>query len=380
LSIDLTVSSDELRDDALTWRDLWMFAAVTLAVRLVYVLITARAAHLSFYGYAAYGDGHSYLDYARFILGQLHSLDPYDARLFPGFPALIALLHLAGVPLSVAALGLTWVSAAIATPAAAALFRSRRVAWAMVFLPPDYLLITSVASTEGPMLALTLLGLLMAVRGKQWGGAELAGVLLGLAGVVRPMACFAVLGYFVYAHVVGAGRKPVRGWIVGLVAAGVVGLAMLGLRHLFGDAMHGAKAYAGDAYRGNLFTWPFGSLIMTPRRTHVPLLKVALVWAHVLINFLAIAILIWRLRARSRARPLDSLALPWLGGLTAFNLCVGDVWGFQCFARFLTPALPALFDGLGRLLPRRWIGALAFGLPSFALALLFFIRRLHGGV
>ena len=358
-------------DDRPTRRDLWLMALAAIVVRLLFVVVTARARHLSLPEYASVGDGHSYLDYARLIGGERKSLDPGDERLFPGFPALIALLHLAKIPLWIAALGLTWLTAGISAAAGAELFRSRRVGWALVFLIPDYVLITAVASTEGPVLALTLLGLLVASRGRGAMSVVIAGLVLGVAGVVRPMACFAVIGYGVYALTLG---QPKRALAVGLASLLVVSLALLGMHHLFGDALVGTKAYARDAYHGQLFSWPFASILMTPRRSHVPLLKVGLVWGHVLLALTACALLAHRAFS-VRREPLDWLSLPWLTGLVIFNLCVGDVWGFQCFARFLVPALPALFEGVKRFLPRRIATVLLLGGVSFALALVSFVRR-----
>jgi hypothetical protein len=335
------------------------------------VAITSHIRHLSLPEYAAVGDGHSYLDYARLIGGERKTLEPGDVRLFPGLPALLALIHLTTVPLWAAALGITWLSAGIIAAAGAHLFHSRVVGWALVFLIPDYVLITSVASTEGPMLALTILGLLFATRGKRTASVITAGLLLGAACVIRPMACFAVLGFAIYSLTI---LKPIRGIGVGIIASICVALAMIGMQLLWGDAFIGAKSYATDAYHGQLFTWPFGSIIMTPLKTSVPILKIALVWAHIILALGACAMLALR-AISSRREPLDWLSLPWLVSLVFFNLCVGDIWGFQCFARFLVPALPALFDAIKPYLPKRVTTALALGAASFGVALISFTRR-----
>src|SRR5205823_3442675 len=99
-------------------------------------------------------------------------------------------LGLAGVPVTIAALGVSWLSSAAAAVLSALLFRDRRIGWAMAIIPPSFLTYSTLAMSEASLLALVALGMYCVVRRD----ALVAGALaLGFAGLVRPVACFAVL-------------------------------------------------------------------------------------------------------------------------------------------------------------------------------------------
>jgi hypothetical protein len=241
----------------------------------------------------------------------------------------------------------------------------------MALVIPDLLLSTGgIQATEGPMLAFSTLGLLCATRGRPIAG----GLLLGIAGVYRPMACFAVLGYACYAL---SRREYRRAVVVPLLAALVVAAAVLALKHLWGDPLKGARAYANDptAYGGELLTWPFKSLLLTPLHQHVARPKLLLVYAHVLLVAVACVLLIRRTIDPARRAPLDLLSLPWLLANTAFVLCVGNVWGFHAFPRFITPAAPAMFHALRSYLPKCRCTWICIGIASFIVAVAIFARR-----
>src|SRR5205814_1928551 len=83
------------------------------------VFATASAVHhIPVATYANKGDGASYIAYAKAMCGDASSLTEYDRRVFPGYPALIALLHLTGLPVPWAALLLDWLGAGVAVVAA----------------------------------------------------------------------------------------------------------------------------------------------------------------------------------------------------------------------------------------------------------------------
>ncbi|MDB5354714.1 MAG: hypothetical protein JWN24_1167 [Phycisphaerales bacterium] len=330
-------------------RELFGIALVAVVLRIALFLLVASRFHVTFDQWALRDDGKSYVHYASALLGDWSQLTDYDRRVFPGYPGLIALLHLCGVPFTVAAVGLDWASAGAVAAMAAMLFRDRRVGWALTCLIPQYFMNSSLAMTEAPLLALSLGGLLLAERTKSVAG----GFLLGLAGLVRPMACFAVLGQMWR----DAALRRMRGAVIVAVVSGAVVLTGIAALHVWsGDAMHGVKVYASDkhTYNGELIAWPFKSLIHESLRPEVSIARICYVWLHVAIVLMAIGSLAMKcLRLGREADPRDTLALPWLAGNTLFVLCVGSYWGFQHFPRFTIPALPALFWAVRAFLPRR---------------------------
>jgi hypothetical protein len=186
-----------------------------------------------------------------------------DWRVFIGYPALIASVAWLGVPMHLAALGLNWVAAAISATLTATLLRDRRLGWAMATLTPSYLAYSTMAMREATLLALTLAGLVIARRHRH----VLGGVVLAAAVLVRPMACFAVLGALF--------QKSRENWrsarTVAIAATSATCLGLLLYHRWSGKALQNIQIYASDkrAYAGQLFTWPFASLITTPLRTGV---------------------------------------------------------------------------------------------------------------
>jgi hypothetical protein len=308
--------------------------------------------HVPLDRYVTKGDTASYVATARAMLGDDGGMTEYDRRVFPGYPAMIAAAGWLGASLPWAALGITWLSAGAAAAGAAALFRDRRIGWAMVALIPHYPINSSMGMTEAPLLALTLGGMLLARHG---GGARAgcSGALLGFAGLVRPVACFGVLGQM-GVDVLRRRWRPAL--VVGAVSGIVVIGGILALHAWTGDVLRGVRVYANNpgAYGGRMFVWPFKSLIFTPLYDpQVSIGRVVYIWAHVVATLAAIAVLARRCLRRP-SDPLDVLSLMWLAGNTLFVLCIGSYWGFQHFPRFIIPAMPALLWALRCALPIRW--------------------------
>ena len=95
---------------------------------------------------------------------------------------------------------------------------------------------------------------------------------------------------------------------------------------------------------------------MTPLTHDVPLWKTAYTWGWVVFSLLSCYLLGRRWWQASQAKTdlgWLPLAAPWAVGNTAFTLCLGGIWGFHEFHRFMLPALPALLLGYQDLLPRR---------------------------
>ena len=346
--------------------ELVAIAAVAILLRVAVFAGATRVAHVPVATYTAEGDTVSYVRQAAAMAGRTRyaDLDEYDRRVFPGYPAMIAVVHAAtGLGFDAAALAVTWACTGVAAVAVAAAVGDARVGWAMTCLLPHYGTNSSLGMGEAPTLACVGLALL-AARGPDgaWDRWRVAGLLLGVAGLVRPMACFAALGVAV-AMDRGHRRRAAMSLLATAAAVVVAGLIVMQL--WTGDALQGAHVYATHpgAYGGHLVGWPFQSLLTTPGREGTPAGRVAYVWAHVAVVLLACFVASRRVWVRRRGGdPRDALMAPWLVGNTLFVLCIGSRWGFAHFPRFTIPAEPALFWTCRAAIPRRplvWVPVVA---------------------
>jgi hypothetical protein len=172
-----------------------------------------------------------------------------------------------------------------------------------------------------------------------------------------------------------AAREVVSGRVLAaaalvLAAGATVAAGLAAVAWRFGDALTSLHGYARH-WGGELFTWPFKALMATPATTPVAAWKVAYVAVHVLAVLAgsAWAVREWRRAATGQRRGVAALATVWLISNTLYVLCIGSVWGFLEFPRFIVPALPALFWTGRDLLPRRPVVWVAVGLASVALSL-----------
>ena len=366
---------------------LWI-AGLAIALRASICVIVCIHSRLSIDQYARLYDGNSYLITAVAMLGDRSQFNDFHGRVFPGFPALIAIVHRGGIPLAITAVGIDWFCAATAAVLAGVLFIDRRVGLAMACLFPHYLMNSALALSEAPLLAFTLAGLLLVHRQRAVRG----GAAIGIAGLIRPMACFALVGSTVAQWVNSPETNPrsrsLRVLLVGAFAGMTFLAGLLLVQHWRGDALANARYYASspNSYDGQLLSWPFHSLLTTPRLRHVPPGRVIYIWAHAVFALVGCGLLVRPfftpgLFARglfvrglfARRMTLDyrdGLAAPWLWCNTLFALCTGSVWGFECFHRFLIPALPALFWALRKALPRKPIGWIAIAITSMVIAVI----------
>jgi hypothetical protein len=381
----ITDSSNQA-DIATPFELIWMGVAA-IALRGLVVLLSAVIYHKQFTWFVNISDGPSFIAYARAMLGEANVLTDYDRRVFIGYPLLIAGAHFLGVPLAWGAYGISWISAGAAAVLAAVLTRSRRLGWAMVCLTPHYVLYSSIAMTESPLLAFDLAGIALALRAiddrlperdhRQWLLPLLGGLVLGFAGVIRPFACFAIGGLIIHAIL---RRKWMAASIVAVISAGVFGGALLGLKLVTGNAFIGVKAYKSrpQGYPDGLFTYPFQSLISQTFHGGVNPLKAIYIWLYVLVNLTALALLARQWFKEHNPNRKTDLYFIWLAGNTAVLLCVGGVWGFHAYHRYSAWALPAELVCFIPILPRRaWIWILVAAV-SVAIAVSSMMRNMVG--
>ena len=347
-----------------TRRELIAAGATAAAIRIVFAVALMLATHTSLHGWAMLRDGESYLRIAAAVRGAMDVPNAFDWRVFPGYPLAIGVLGWTGIPLALVALVLTWGGAGVAAAAGGALFNRRDVAWALAVLLPGYLMYTSIAMSEGLLLGMMTVGLLLATRGR----VVVGGLLLGYAGLIRPVACFAVIAFGIWSlH-----RRELRNAIVcGVTALVVVATGWLAWRGWSHGAAQSVALY-NQAYGNRLLEWPFEALITTPLQSPVPDWKVAYIYSHVLLVLVACTFAIRRLQLAWKRRDargdIGILAATWLLGNTLFAICVGQYWGFHEFHRFIVPALPALYVALEPLMPRRRVWWVAMSVASLAMA------------
>jgi hypothetical protein len=366
-------------------------AVAAVLLRLLICVIVCAHAHLTINNYARLYDGQSYIISAAAMSGDRSEFNDYQGRVFPGFPALIALVHLTGVALPVAAVAIDWSSAAVAAVLAATVFHDRRVGWAMVMLIPHYLMNSAMALSEGPLLAFTLAGIWFVYdeatplgdRAIKRAGAVVAGgLLLGIALWIRPMACFAILG-LTLGLLLKRTVSPSRRWMrIGIAAAAACAVDLYGLVLLHrwrGSALTGFRYAASSpvTYGGELITWPFHALLMVPIQRHVPIGRVAYVGTHAIVALIACGVILRRLmHRRHELDDRDLIAGPWLWTNTLFALCIGSMWGFECFHRFTIPAMPAMFWAIRTVFPSRPIGWWIIAMISTVMAVLTIVHDL----
>ena len=327
-----------------------MIAVFALSLRVLIFAIAIIRGHLSLAHYTSKGDTASYVANAAVICGErpLASLSEYDLRVFPGYPALIAIVHRLGISLPMSALCVTWICAAIAAAAAGRIFDDARVGWAMTCLIPHYLINSSLGMSEAPLLAAVCLALLASQRDRS----ILAGILFGFTGIIRPMACFAMAG-LLFALIQQRRWRSV--WVMTAAAIVTFAVELLLVQHWTSDVFRGVRVYAQNpsAYGGHMFAWPFHSLLTTPRLDGASGGRITYIWIHVTVTLLACGLISDRVIRAGRPDLRDSVSFPWLIGNTAFILCIGSVWGFLHFPRFTIPAAPALFWTVRKMLPRK---------------------------
>lgn len=336
-------------------RELLAIALLAVGLRVILCAVASAIKHTTFTDFAGTADGYQYLAYARAWLGPdaEFAAHPFFGRFFPGYPMLIAGLHLLGVPLAAAALLPSWLAAGAVAVLCARYFGDRRIGWAMAVLTPSYVFSGALICSEVMCLLFSMAGLVLARRERP----VAAGVAFGLGGLFRPVAVFALLGVAVAdLRERRLGRAILTIAFSGLIVA--AGLAAVQWR--FGDALMSLRQYQDPnvAYGDHLITWPFRSLITIPLTSHVPAWKLAFVGTHLaaVLGGCVLAVREMWQAADGPERRLATIAGVWLLANTLYVVSIGGFWGFHDFPRFLIPALPPLFFAYRRFLPvRRWV-------------------------
>jgi hypothetical protein len=356
------------------WRWTLALAGFALGVRLLVLGLTLLLAPAEPAGVAALHDGRENLLVAESLRpgAEAAELPPAARRLAPGYPLLVLLaatvMGPAAAALAVAMLGAAAAAALLhrlgLPPAAVALF---------AVLAPSWIAFTATAMSEGPFVALALAGLLAWRRaerpGRGAGGARrhreasgvlgvapgslAAGLAFGAAALVRPVG--AVL--FAALWLVRLRRRrwaPLPWAAAGFVLPPAAWLAVSWLQR-------GGPPPQLAAYLAKDAAPPLAGLAAGLAQPFADPLK----WLQVVAWLALVAVAAVSL-ARRRRGSGEGDWLAWLLSQVLFYLLLPSVWVFECLARFLVPALPAVAAALAPLLPaagprRRWTAAAVIG-------------------
>ncbi|HEX8325004.1 MAG TPA: hypothetical protein VF595_13960 [Tepidisphaeraceae bacterium] len=337
-------------------RELACIALAAIALRVVVLIVMGLKAH-DLAGMPYRSDGIAYIDNARRINGDAMP-SAYDQRVFVGLPWLIAMTHRLGVPYGAGAQAFGLVLPGLVCAGTALWLRDRRIGWAMAVLPPHWVLDTACVMNESLMIGLCVLAMITLRQQRFWGVLG-AAVLFAAAGMVRPMACFAVMGALA---LLLQARRPGRALALSLATLALLAGMFFAFKHVYWNPLDNMRAYDTEklAYDGQVFTYPFGSFVEVGRARGVLrptyVYKAAYMVAALIVLGLA-AVAWWRSR-----RPLDAWAVAWWGGNVAFVTCIGSHWGVDIAQRSLMWAAPAAYWTLRDWLPVRWWVRLAWAL------------------
>jgi hypothetical protein len=358
-------------------------AASAVALRSLFLATIFRLKKDSWGHFLTNSDAGSFLSFAKVLysINPLSSLSLYDARVFPGWPLLFGWALKLGCPdqaMLVIAVGL----AALVPVLFYRLTGERSLAWFLVYFPPAWLVATTHPVSEAAYLAVVLAGLLAVkhggpVRSGAWGGAcvvlrafgvaWLAGFFLGQNWRERRISGTAILTIL-------AGAFPIAGLL--LISWKIYGDPLKQL-HVYGQPLSQLNIPAGLAAElhnpSGHWGWPFEHLLLTPWRTHVPIWKIAYIYAHVPV----VLALVWRavdfLRGNPRAEAWQiALVLGFLAN-TALILCTGPYWGFESFDRYFVWGLPGALW-----LTRPWLNQARWHWLLFPLSVVVSLRSLLG--
>ena len=349
--------------------------ALAWLLRLALLPAAAWTAGLAWRDLAFLYDGHMYIGIATSVprlyegiekvCAVYPSSETYTGWL-PGYPVLIAALRWLVRDFRVAAM----LASQLASAAGVVLFyllarrlspRPLLAAVLFAFFPATWLLTGSLAFVESLYVTLAVAGFYALHR--RWLG--LAATLVGFALVTQKSGLVLLL---VFAAVLWReeGSKALRHLPWALWALVPLALLQWHLFAVFGDPWVNVRVQRGF-FGPHLFALPFerfleGLLSPTqPFEGHF--------WLRKLLNALSCLFYVWVcVRAWRPGERRTELLLLWLTAVLLFNLCLGGVWSYHAFPRFMTLAAPPAILLSVDLLPA-WRPAKAFA-PLAAAALL----------
>jgi hypothetical protein len=340
-------------------------AGAAFALRSVFLAVIFWAKNDSWSHFLSNSDAGSFLSVAKvlYAINPVGSLSLYDTRVFPGWPLVFGWALKLGAP-DQAILVITVGLAALVPVLFYRLTGERTLAWYLVYFPPAWLVASTHPVSEASYLAVILLGLLAVKRGRP----VVAGALGGSCVLLRAFGVAWLGGIFMGSY--WRDRRINRTMMLGLLSAAIpiAGLFIMN-RAVYGDALKQLHVYGQPLAQLNIpaalaselhnpsghWGWPFEHLILTPWRTHIPLWKIAYIYAHVPV----VVLLTWKAAIFLRESPT---AEPWQLALvfgfltnTALILCAGPYWGFESFDRYFVWGLPgALWLSRPWLANARW--------------------------
>jgi len=224
-----------------------------------------------------------------------------------------------------------------------------------LIFPGGFLVRKSMVATEPLFLFLCVLACALSLS---WRRFALAGAVIAMAGLVRPNAIFPAVGL----AVVLLSRCEWKSLTRYVAGGGAATAALLVLAWRLGEGLlestHGYQRH----YGGSIFTWPGAAIwesLYWRSFQNSNFLFTMLFYLITLLCFVYFACTAWRRRGD------DLLHLVWIGGNTAFALCVGTYAGWVFAPRFLAWAAPSMLVAAmaGLNSPRQWVwDATALGL------------------
>lgn len=333
-----------------------LYAVLFLAafvVRLTLFFLALRASHARIDEYLLRVDTPSYVAIADSTIEAARPENAWHERVFPGWSLVL-------VPFAL--LGVTQYSAVVLGSLLAAIVPvlylwhtgDKGFAWLIAFVPPTWLMHSSLGMSEPLQLAASMASIALATVSPGW-----SGLCMAMASLTRPQAVFAGAAILVNLFRLRKFKAAAK-WVF---AASLGPLALI-LFNIFTykDWVHQARMYSmtpnvndeilksltAFMSERNFFNLPFVSLILTPILSPTPTWKIVFVLTNVVFVLSSSIILGMRIKRDSFTAHYGIWAIL----NTAFIVCGGPYWGFHSFDRYAVWALPAYAYGFSLVLPQ----------------------------
>ncbi len=332
-----------------------------LGALLLHLLLLYRAG--SNVADAAYlvADNATYLEIAE----RLPRLDfrGFQTKHFWGFPLSIALVaKLLGIPV-ISAMSLVSFTCGVLVVCLVHKLYGGFVG-ALFAVSSHFWMLYSLEGSSETLFAVLIYGGLLSSRGQNWAS---AGLLLGLAAIVRPLGVLAILAMGAVL-LVQRKRRPLA---AAIAPAAIVGLGYLSLLYAAtGDPFANIRGYSFSAWGGGwrFFSWPVWTPIRALATAHFPR------WTHLAQQSVWAAVSAVGLLAMCLGRPYRTLwrrfpieaayGLAYVLFYNVYNITEGGV----DYPRFIGPIVPFILLSFGRYSEWRWEVLVGLGLLNAALA------------